>query len=120
MWQAMDEKEKGPYEKKAEAAKKKGILGQMSLNELPEKPIEADLSHELDQDLIGTSPPHSTIENKTEKQNHSRTFEEKAMFLKTDLKELKGSPSLGDQQAARATLVPDQELEEAVQNICDL
>ena len=121
---------------------KKELYDQM-MGELPKKPIEAELDlrmavqlpdelvgqqvgelpHELDQDLIATSTCHSTNEDQTDKQNQPRPFEDNEMFLK--MEKVKRSPISADgviqqEQAATAVLVPEQELEEAVLNICDL
>ena len=120
---------------------KESELFDQTMGELPKKPIEAELDlrmaaqlpdelvgqqvgelpHELDQDLVGTSTCHSTNENQTDKQ--PRPFEDNEMFLK--MEKVKRSPISADgviqqDQAATAVLVPEQELEEAVLNICDL
>ena len=120
---------------------KKELFDQM-MGELPKKPMEAELDlrmaaqlpdelvgqvgetpHELDQDLVGTSTCHSTNEDQTDEQNQPRPFEDNEMFLK--MEKVKRSPISADgviqqDQAATAVLVPEQELEEAVLNICDL
>ena len=91
--------------------------------------LVAELPKELDHDLsqvFGTTTSHLTIENQTDKQNHPgllpywmEPVENNGVFQKMD--NLKMTPTWGliQQQATTKVLVPEKELEEAVQNICD-
>ena len=100
--------------------------------ELPKKQTETDLvgqvaefPNELDEDLnksLGTTNSLSTIKKQTDKQNYPsfRMVEETVFWKKNKFKRSSIDDCLLQQPPTTTILVPEEELEEAVQNICDL